>query len=137
MIRRPPRSTRTDTLFPYTTLFRSLGDRGRVEFALAAVIGKITARGEVDRALAIAKARAQRDRLRIAVVDVIAAVGADRMHLDVGAVAKGPVRFQETVRGTSEPVLPASRCEAETGGLAVLVGTIEGRGRRRLGNETR
>src|SRR3546814_5280886 len=25
MIRRPPRSTRTDTLFPYTTLFRSLG----------------------------------------------------------------------------------------------------------------
>src|SRR3546814_17829364 len=34
MIRRPPRSTRTDTLFPYTTLFRSrgrarvVGDRG-------------------------------------------------------------------------------------------------------------
>src|SRR3546814_8048127 len=29
MIRRPPRSTRTDTLFPYTTLFRSLwGDVG-------------------------------------------------------------------------------------------------------------
>src|SRR3546814_2880900 len=30
MIRRPPRSTRTDTLFPYTTLFRSDGpaDRG-------------------------------------------------------------------------------------------------------------
>src|SRR3546814_15325511 len=28
MIRRPPRSTRTDTLFPYTTLFRSPGGRG-------------------------------------------------------------------------------------------------------------
>src|SRR3546814_3938819 len=28
MIRRPPRSTRTDTLFPYTTLFRSI-DRER------------------------------------------------------------------------------------------------------------
>src|SRR3546814_2320970 len=27
MIRRPPRSTRTDTLFPYTTLFRSLNPR--------------------------------------------------------------------------------------------------------------
>src|SRR3546814_15231339 len=26
MIRRPPRSTRTDTLFPYTTLFRSYGE---------------------------------------------------------------------------------------------------------------
>src|SRR3546814_7656813 len=31
MIRRPPRSTRTDTLFPYTTLFRS--DRRTVEEA--------------------------------------------------------------------------------------------------------
>src|SRR3546814_20044249 len=28
MIRRPPRSTRTDTLFPYTTLFRSLARPG-------------------------------------------------------------------------------------------------------------
>src|SRR3546814_20899193 len=28
MIRRPPRSTRTDTLFPYTTLFRSYGNLG-------------------------------------------------------------------------------------------------------------
>src|SRR3546814_2695767 len=31
MIRRPPRSTRTDTLFPYTTLFRS-GAVERLEF---------------------------------------------------------------------------------------------------------
>src|SRR3546814_7794682 len=30
MIRRPPRSTRTDTLFPYTTCFRSL-DRGHFD----------------------------------------------------------------------------------------------------------
>src|SRR3546814_6808859 len=29
MIRRPPRSTRTDTLFPYTTLFRARGRRDR------------------------------------------------------------------------------------------------------------
>src|SRR3546814_4743514 len=28
MVRRPPRSTRTDTLFPYTTLFRSRGQGG-------------------------------------------------------------------------------------------------------------
>src|SRR3546814_5878371 len=27
MIRRPPRSTRTDTLFPYTTLFRAQGSQ--------------------------------------------------------------------------------------------------------------
>src|SRR3546814_8268451 len=31
MIRRPPRSTRTDTLFPYTTLFRSPGYPGVVD----------------------------------------------------------------------------------------------------------
>src|SRR3546814_3608471 len=31
MIRRPPRSTRTDTLFPYTTLFRSLSDLPTLE----------------------------------------------------------------------------------------------------------
>src|SRR3546814_15426483 len=30
MIRRPPRSTRTDTLFPYTTLFRSVGRLDRL-----------------------------------------------------------------------------------------------------------
>src|SRR3546814_16119690 len=37
MIRLPPRSTRTDTLFPYTTLFRSLqaGQQDLVEAALA------------------------------------------------------------------------------------------------------
>src|SRR3546814_1044827 len=42
MIRRPPRSTRTDTLFPYTTLFRSQGGVGRDDATVAArTIGKI------------------------------------------------------------------------------------------------
>src|SRR3546814_2972030 len=36
MIRRPPRSTRTDTLFPYTTLFRSLNLLARREAAIVA-----------------------------------------------------------------------------------------------------
>src|SRR3546814_5258794 len=31
MIRRPPRSTRTDTLFPYTTLFRSGREEGHAQ----------------------------------------------------------------------------------------------------------
>src|SRR3546814_16079198 len=35
MIRRPPRSTRTDTLFPYTTLFRSAGAVSGVDSASA------------------------------------------------------------------------------------------------------
>src|SRR3546814_2928198 len=33
MIRRPPRSTRTDTLFPYTTLFRSRAQSAEVHVA--------------------------------------------------------------------------------------------------------
>src|SRR3546814_6353162 len=41
MIRRPPRSTRTDTLFPYTTLFRS----GKIAFTENA------AKGQIDRQL--------------------------------------------------------------------------------------
>src|SRR3546814_2921143 len=35
MIRRPPRSTRTDTLFPYTTLFRSTSPKSRRSFVPA------------------------------------------------------------------------------------------------------
>src|SRR3546814_13342380 len=57
MIRRPPRSTRTDTLFPYTTLFRSL------------LVGKVTPKGETEltaeekliRAIFKEKAREVRD----------------------------------------------------------------------------
>src|SRR3546814_4952881 len=43
MIRRPPRSTRTDTLFPYTTLFRSdsvIGERRGI-FLLGYVVARI------------------------------------------------------------------------------------------------
>src|SRR3546814_18010652 len=34
MNRRPPRSTRTDTLFPYTTLFRSPAEAGRLAHSI-------------------------------------------------------------------------------------------------------
>src|SRR3546814_13733530 len=45
MIRRPPRSTRTDTLFPYTTLFRStvIAIIATVVAVIAAVIARIAA----------------------------------------------------------------------------------------------
>src|SRR3546814_13683999 len=45
MIRRPPRSTRTDTLFPYTTLFRS--DRGVALLSLEEKIDTSSAAGEL------------------------------------------------------------------------------------------
>src|SRR3546814_6912392 len=38
MIRRPPRSTRTDTLFPYTTLFRSVLAKDDVYYASSRMI---------------------------------------------------------------------------------------------------
>src|SRR3546814_18646551 len=48
-IRRPPRSTRTDTLFPYTTLFRS-GHRGeQIEVASRQVAGVVVALEAVER----------------------------------------------------------------------------------------
>src|SRR3546814_5805491 len=47
MIRRPPRSTRTDTLFPYTTLFRSPACR----FRLRAFFLALGALGVLARAL--------------------------------------------------------------------------------------
>src|SRR3546814_2254415 len=40
MIRRPPRSTRTDTLFPYTTLFRSVGRSSEAVRLIETVLGR-------------------------------------------------------------------------------------------------
>src|SRR3546814_1549146 len=57
MIRRPPRSTRTDTLFPYTTLFRSLPDLGRHADGAAAACARPRGRGA-------ARARCRRPRAR-------------------------------------------------------------------------
>src|SRR3546814_10446689 len=69
MIRRPPRSTRTDTLFPYTTLFRS--PPGEKSTALVTPAGHARLKSELDdlwrvrrpevvRALAAAAARGDR-----------------------------------------------------------------------------
>src|SRR3546814_16651681 len=55
MIRRPPRSTRTDTLFPYTTLFRSrFADHGAGDADALLLAGR-QLRGQ--RALAFAQAQ--------------------------------------------------------------------------------
>src|SRR3546814_8081282 len=62
MIRRPPRSTRTDTLFPYTTLFRSRAPgrvhRGRAEGADST--GRHPAHAGLEAAPAGRQARTQR-----------------------------------------------------------------------------
>src|SRR3546814_15848673 len=63
MIRRPPRSTRTDTLFPYTTLFRS-GRRPALRSGPALAPGKPPCRGDdCDPAGAVPHHRAMPDTL--------------------------------------------------------------------------
>src|SRR3546814_7283336 len=59
MIRRPPRSTRTDTLFPYTTLFRSwrVGCRNQSGMTMRSLLLRRLARclddrGKIERAFA-------------------------------------------------------------------------------------
>src|SRR3546814_6403688 len=47
MIRRPPRSTRTDTLFPYTTLFRALEVRDHELGQVGPVAGRRGLGGDV------------------------------------------------------------------------------------------
>src|SRR3546814_4454042 len=54
MIRRPPRSTRTDTLFPYTTLFRSVG-RADGKIGVVEIVARVVHHaGAVAIAVAIA-----------------------------------------------------------------------------------
>src|SRR3546814_5566237 len=90
MIRRPPRSTRTDTLVPYTTLFRSAvhhqGDGVRLRQAALAAVEQ----------LVLADARGGRlvldDRLAVLGLDVGHRVGAalvaDQQRVALGEVAR-------------------------------------------------
>src|SRR3546814_15147273 len=71
MLRRPPRSTRTDTLFPYTTLFRS-GDVLVVDAAAVADPGQVAGAGKGDAFVAHAGGG-----------------GADEQHVDAGGVPAG------------------------------------------------
>src|SRR3546814_12915494 len=81
MIRRPPRSTRTDTLFPYTTRFRSVLVEERPEDVAA----------ELQRGVAIPLQRAQR-----ASVDLDLAM-APRPHTQVVAVVATVLAFHRRI----------------------------------------
>src|SRR3546814_1236474 len=96
MIRRPPRSTRTDTLFPYTTLFRSrhraIGiqrsrldaregggvagfGRGDRDFAIDRLIGDDRAKAEAQRRIVTGQALRHIERIaRAPFIDPIADV---------------------------------------------------------------
>src|SRR3546814_2329062 len=78
MIRRPPGSTRTDTLFPYTTLFRSIGARDREGDRFGqrglGLAGAKTA-DRVDRALAVMTRARQRIGDRVVPVEQRGGIG--------------------------------------------------------------
>src|SRR3546814_6914404 len=84
MLRRPPRSTRTDTLFPYTTLFRSLDQ------ALQHLLALLGLGVERDRALVVVQ-HGEVEAVDIGDVAKLAAGGvADTRALDLDHVGAEP-----------------------------------------------
>src|SRR3546814_10307779 len=95
MVRRPPRSTRTDTLFPYTTLFRSRPVEGGN--------GHVAARTGLDALFALAT-RIEHQQLMLdsahvrAVFDPFVGIDGQRLLAQRGqhrAVGGGEVRSEE------------------------------------------
>src|SRR3546814_10133037 len=89
MIRRPPRSTRTDTLFPYTTLFRS------VQLAVERDQYRLTGRDVVNEFVA---ERIERNRLRRD--QIIRTVGGFALAIDdwTNRLVEHPSELQSLMR---------------------------------------
>src|SRR3546814_13227089 len=122
MIRRPPRSTRTDTRFPYTTLFRSDGvvvGEARREFLL--VVGVTQPEGEIELVGDMEDiVREQRPILAVLAIDVV----------DAAKVAEPVERIEprEDV-GTRRAAGTSDRRRADDGGDAGQLGSASCRGR--------
>src|SRR3546814_16597789 len=65
MILRPPRSTRTDTLFPYTTLFRSIADAGANPAFVAADLLSQAEHGPDSQVLLLSESAALLDAVEV------------------------------------------------------------------------
>src|SRR3546814_16695450 len=70
MSRRPPRSTRTDTLFPYTTLFRSMGRRRLGIAAIRLHLHAVDQVGKFDRVLDEENRNIVADQVPVAAVGI-------------------------------------------------------------------
>src|SRR3546814_11756857 len=107
MIRRPPRATRTDTLFPYTTLFRS--DRGDHDLGGDALVAQ--AQGLFERDLVKGVGRR---------LDAIGDhAGAVRLDLDADVVVHHALVGDEDLHRCGIPVRrarPPARSEERRGG---------------------
>src|SRR3546814_7293718 len=113
MIRRPPISTRTDTLFPYTTLFRSVsswGVVGRVVVVAAAdfrrryeveILAVITENSTAQTALRVRSGRAQALEFDLQPDGVVHLAGAVA-HVAAGDQAGGQAAAVRSEEHTSE-----------------------------------
>src|SRR3546814_11780606 len=124
MIRRPPRSTRTDTLFPYTTLFRSLrvegGDVGGDD--IAALVLRF-----IEREVGVAGQRLDRRAVGRADREADAGAAEELMIVDhIGAADRGDDSLREAFgvarRGNIVEIGRAS-CRA-SGGQSVSLSLV-------------
>src|SRR3546814_20267343 len=120
MIRRPPRSTRTDTLFPYTTLFRSVNDSeadfsvGRSDEGLAVRYALGALKGVGEKAMeALVAERAKGDF--VSLDDFASRIDPKMLNRrQIRALAAGGAGRKRAVEGTSVSV------RGELGGRRII-----------------
>src|SRR3546814_9920810 len=115
MLRRPPRSTRTDTLFPYTTLFRSSQQQVVENIDVA-----------LDRAVLVELCNAQPNCIAAINLDIAGDSVAD------GAFPFGKRTVQQFAQTIMNPaqrldIFPCKRCDIEVFQTAVYFGEKFGR----------
>src|SRR3546814_10573133 len=107
MIRRPPRSTRTDTLFPYTTLFRSASESTRAENLLAAHAisreeydARASNRGQTAASLRAARANVEAAQLDLGFTRVTAPIDGrvSRAEITAGKIGRATSELQSLMR---------------------------------------
>src|SRR3546814_14317679 len=113
MIRRPPRSTRTDTLFPYTTLFRSLVNNVTLgiaptwkDFFIAIPLGMIAYTGIETISNMAEEAKDERTTIPAAIARVRIAVFAIYFTLPAVALSALPVYKDEAGEYVTKLGLP-------------------------------
>src|SRR3546814_9728037 len=132
MIRRPPISTRTDTLFPYTTLFRSI-DMSAFEWVDDPML--LAARDDIDVVVemiggadgpALALARATLDAGKAFVTANKAMLAHHGIELARAAEARGAALKYEAAVAGGIPVIKGLREGAAANEIAVVYGILNG-----------
>src|SRR3546814_20534266 len=128
MIRRPPRSTRTDTLCPYTTLFRSRGNGQKKERRLDDRLFEIFDIGG-DRQ-PVGRLEVEGPRCDVTAALRISDAGVEMRGDAVQAIAEGPPRIADVeVRAITAVGIAKDIAEIDDNGRRELHGQVEiGRG---------